>query len=103
MREFIIRASKFAAALLVCTVASTLIWEQFVAGTIYRCTDPGFLEFLSPGDWAHIHSGDTLRTGWSMTRLWWLWYSFVISSVVVSLMFAMLPRRFQSSDEHNAA
>lgn len=106
MREFIIRASKFAAALLVCTIAATFIWERFVAGTIYRCTDPGFLELLTPGDWAHGQYGDTLRTGWSMTGLWSLWYSFVIVSVIVSLAFALLPRRFQSSHErvtHNAA
>ena len=100
MREFIIRASKFVAALLLCTIASTLVWERFVAGTLYDCTDPGFLEFLSPGDWAHIRYGDTLRTGWSMTSLWWLWYSFVIVSAVISLAVALLPRRFQSSYEH---
>lgn len=97
MGEFIIRASKFVAALLVCTIASTFIWERFVAGTLYHCTDPGFLEFLSPGDWAHGRHGDTLRAGWSTTGLWWLWCSFLIVSVIVGLAFALLPRRFRSS------
>src|SRR5262245_4783882 len=100
MCEFIIRASKFGAALLVCTIASTIIWERFVAGTIYRCTDPGFLEFLTPGDWAHSQHGDTLSTGWSMTSLWWLWYSFVVASFIVSFTFAVLPWRFCRSHEH---
>jgi hypothetical protein len=106
MHEFIIRASKFVAVLLLCAIASTLIWERFVAGTIYHCTDPGFLEFLSPGDWAHIRYGDTLRAGWSMTGLWWLWYSFVIGSVIVSLTLAVLPWRFRRLHvhvTHNAA
>ena len=101
MREFIIRASKFVAAMIICTIGSTLIWEQFVAGSIYHCTDPGFLEFISPGHWGHAPQyGDTIRAGWSMTGLWWLWYSFVIASVVVSLTFAVLPWRFRSSHEH---
>src|SRR6266540_4583350 len=100
MREFIIRATKFLAMLTVCTVASTLLWERFIAGTIYHCTDPGFLEFLSPGDWAHIRYGDALRAGWSMTGLWGLSYSFVIGSVIVSLIFAVLPWRFRSSHDY---
>ena len=99
MREFIIRVSKFAAALILCMIASTFIWEWFVAGTIYRCTDPGFLEFLSPGDWVHIRYGDTLRVGWSMRGLWCLWYSFIIAGVVVGIAFALLPRRFRSSQD----
>ena len=107
MREFIIRVSKFLAALAVCAVASTLLWEQFVVGTIYHCTDPGFLDFLSPGHWGHAPQyGDTIRAGWSMTGLWWLWYSFVIGSVIVSLAFAALPWRFRRSHDyvtHNAA
>src|SRR3954466_14307482 len=100
MRHFIIRVSKFVAALLVCTIASTFIWECFVAGTLYHCSDPGFLEFLSPGDWAHIQYGDTLRARWSMTGLWCLWYSFVIASVIVSFTLAVLPRRFRFLHEH---
>jgi len=98
MSGFISRASKFVAAIIVCTIASTLIWEQFVAGTIYHCTDPGYLDFLSPGHWGHAPQyGDTIRAGWSTTGLWWLWYSFIIVSVVVSITFAVLPRRFRSS------
>ena len=100
MREFAIKAGKFVAAAFACTIASTVVWECFVAGTIYRCTDQGVLEFLFPGEWAHIHYGDTLRAGWSMTGLWCLWYSFVIVSAVVSFTFAMLPRRSQSSHGH---
>jgi hypothetical protein len=101
MRDFFIRASKFAAALLVCTIASIFIWERFIAGTVYHCTDPGFLGFLSPGHWGHApRYGDTMRAGWSTTGLWCLWYSFVVTSVVVSIAFAALPRRYRSSHEH---
>jgi hypothetical protein len=97
MRNFALIVRKFVAALVICAIASTLIWELFVAGTIYRCNDPGFLQFLSPGDWAHTRFGDTFCAGWSTTGLWWLWFSLVIVSVVVSLAFALLPRAFRSS------
>jgi hypothetical protein len=101
MSKFVITIGKFVAVLNVCAVACVFIWERFVAGTIYHCTDPGFLDFLSPGHWGHApQHGDTIRAGWSMTGLWWLWYSFVIASAIVSLAFAMLPWRFGLSREH---
>ena len=100
MSKFIIRVGKFLAVLNVCAVASVLVWERFVAGTLYHCSDPGFLEFLSPGDGAHVQFGDTLRAGWSMTGLSCLWYSFVIGSVIVSFTLAVLPWRFRFLHEH---
>jgi hypothetical protein len=95
MRRVVLRAVKFVVALLACSVLCTFFWETVVAGTVYHCTDPGFLEFLTPGDWAHGevagkagHYGDTLARGWSMTGLWVLWYSLVVGSVALSAWFA---------------
>lgn len=79
---------RFAGAFLVCTVVSTNVWDCFVAGSIYHCTDSLFIEFLTPGEWAHLHEGDTLRTGWSITGLWWLWAAFVFLSLIISLVRA---------------
>src|SRR6476620_4884904 len=82
-------AAKFAIVLLAMTVACTIAWEVLINGTLYNCTDPGFLDFLSPGDWVHFNHGvvyvphivtgrsmsdpDTIKEGWSVTRLWFLW------------------------------
>jgi hypothetical protein len=71
MRNFIVRVVKFLGTLSVCAVASVLFWDEFVAGTIYHCTDPGCFDFLTPGNWGHGPLyGDTMRAGWSMTGLW---------------------------------
>jgi hypothetical protein len=98
------RAAKFVIVLLAMTVACTIAWEMFVNGTLYNCTDPGFLDFLSPGDWVHFDHGvvyvphivngrsmsdpDTIKEGWSVTGLWVLWYSFVAISLFVSVLLA---------------
>ena len=34
---------------------------------------------------------DTIKEGWSVTSLWYLWYSFVIISLVVSTLLALVP------------
>jgi hypothetical protein len=105
MRHFIIRAGIFAVMFTVCVAISVVVWECMVAGRIYHCTDPGFLDFLRPGHWGHAPKyGDTIRAGWSMTGIWCLWYSFVIGSALVSLALAVLP--FRCSHDfvtHNAA
>ena len=53
MARFAIRAAKFVAVLLCCTIAFTFLWEQLVADTLYNCTDLGWLDYLFPGDWVH--------------------------------------------------
>jgi hypothetical protein len=44
---------KFLLTLAVMTLLCTLAWQQFVTDTLYHCTDPGWLDFLSPGQWIH--------------------------------------------------
>src|SRR5438552_19086959 len=85
---------------LVCTVA----WDSFVNGKVYYCTDGGTLDFWFAGDWVHhpitVHNvvggrpmsePDTIKEGWSLTRLWHLWYSFIAISIVISGCVALVP------------
>ena len=100
-------AAKFVIVMLVMTVVCTFVWQEFVTDKLYNCTDPGWLDFLSPGDWVHVHDGkpvafvpvivgglmsdpDTIKNGWSIARLWHLWYSFVAVSVVISILLARI-------------
>lgn len=100
MREI----SKFIAALFCCTALSTLLWAAFVTDRLYNCTDSGGLGFLSPGHWVHqpvaVHQvvagrsmsePDTIKQGWTVTRLWCLWYSFAAVSVLFSIVLAWTP------------
>lgn len=95
---------KFGLSLLAMTVACTILWEIFVNNHLYNCTDPGFLDYLSPGDWTHhpvtvqhvvspppMNEHDTIRAGWTITGLWCLWGAFLIVSVIISARCAMVP------------
>ena len=100
-------AAKFVIVAFVMTIACTIVWQEFVTDKLYNCTDPAWLDFLSPGNWVHIHDGkpvafvpviiggsmsdpDTIKDGWSIARLWYLWYSFVAVSVVISILLARI-------------
>src|SRR5450432_1147229 len=114
-------AAKFVVVIFVMTIVCTVVWQSFVTDKLYNCTDPAWLDFLSPGDWVHSHDGqpvafvpvivggsmsdpDTIKQGWSVARLWYLWYSFVAVSVVVSILLAWIrwiPKRIYK-DTHAA-
>lgn len=104
MRAFTIRAAKFGAVLLLCTIGCTALWGQFVTDQLYNCTDLGWLDFIFPGDWVHhpvtvagvvagrsMNEPDTIREGWSVAGLWCLWFSFVGLSLVISFLLARFP------------
>jgi hypothetical protein len=89
---------------IVLTVICTMIWEQFIIGNLYHCTDPGWLEYLTPGDWVHrpvavdhivtgrsMSERDTIKCGWTVSGLWGLWYSMVGASFLVSVWFSFVP------------
>ena len=95
---------KFLLTLTVMTILCTVAWQHFVTDTLYHCTDPGWLDFLSPGQWIHdpvpvahvdgyrtMIDPDTIKAGWSMAGLWSLWCSFTGVSVVVSILLARMP------------
>ncbi len=96
--------------LAVMTILCTILW-QFVSDSLYDCTDDGFLGFLRPGDWVHsrgnqpvavvpqvvygrsMNAPDTIKQGWTITGLWFLWSAFVGMSLIISILFAWLPRQ----------
>jgi hypothetical protein len=76
------------------TVLCTVLWQEFVTDHFYHCADSLGFDFLRPGGWVHgvaVPHGDTLRQGWSRTGLWYLWCSFVMIALLISVIFALLP------------
>jgi hypothetical protein len=96
---------KFVIVLFVMTIFCMIGWA-LVADEVYDCTDPGFIDFLSPGDWVHSLPGhpvttaqkivhgrsmiepDTIKQGWSEPGLWCLWFSFVGVSFAISFFLS---------------
>jgi hypothetical protein len=105
MERALSRLVKFAVAMFAMTIVCTVVWQESVTDRLYNCTDPAWLDFLRPGDWVHAHAGhpvvvvpkivgggmedpDTIKEGWSVSKLWFLWYSFVAVSVVLSALLS---------------
>jgi hypothetical protein len=98
----------FVVLLLICTILSELFWDSFFAGRIYNCTDDNLGSFLEPGNWVHSHGGmpvevvpqipphqtmdkpDSIKEGWSIPKLWLLWWSFAAAGIVISASFTFL-------------
>jgi hypothetical protein len=109
MRKTLRCAAKFIIAFFVMTIVCTIAWEGFVDNHLYNCTDGGFFDYLSSGDWVHKWEGhpikvvpnvvldrdmsnpDTIQESWTVTRLWYLWYSFFTTSVVISAVLVFVP------------
>ena len=108
MLRLITTVAVFVASLIGTTIACTIFWEVFVHAKLYDCTDPGFLDYITPGDWVHgdgqhhsivfvdhvVHGRsmsepDTIKRGWSVPGLWCLWVSFVVASLLFSAALAV--------------
>jgi hypothetical protein len=98
---------KFLVAMFLMTIVCTIIWENFVDGKIYDCTDPLF-GYMSPDGWIggdnfpvvvvkHVVSGrsigdpDELKEGWSVGDLWGIWFLLFTTSLEISLSAARWP------------
>jgi hypothetical protein len=119
--RFFIAIAVFIGSLALMTIACTWGWDRFIGGTLYVCTDSVPFDFLNPGDWVHspvivervvaarsMSEPDTIRAGWSITRLWLLWCFLAAGSVIISLLVARLSwsmrrRREQIYARTNAA
>jgi hypothetical protein len=93
------------------TILCEIVWGKFVDGVLYNCTDELF-GYLTPDGFVHeyagmkvrvvdkinpddsMSAGDSIKEGWTVPRLWLLWYSFLGTSLAVSLWLAWLPWRF---------
>lgn len=98
-------------------VVMTIAWGMIFPGRIYLCTDsvmPG-IDFLLPGSWVHepiAYVGmvdpsapmgqDFIRSGWTVTKLWWAWWGMLGVAVIPSLMpitVCLLRRRGAEGDD----
>jgi len=97
------------------TVLSAVIWQFYFPENIYNCTDDNMCGFFRPGDWIHgnyvaVHKvvpslsmsePDTIKKGWSITKLWCAWWLFIVASVAISasLTFLIFRPRKSKSDQ----
>jgi hypothetical protein len=105
------KAATFLVALLGCTVICILVWGDLVAGKLYNCTDSVPFDFLNPGDWVHgnyvtvpiinpsdpMDKPDSIKEGWSIPKLWFLWWAFVFASIAFSASLTYLTFRSRKS------
>jgi hypothetical protein len=102
-------ATKFVVSFFLMTIICTIVWQEVVNERLYDCTDAFGFDYWQPGNWVHNAGGhpvlavhqvvhhrsmsepDTIKAGWSVTDLWYLWYSFVVISLVVSTLLALVP------------
>jgi hypothetical protein len=101
----------FGMVFFVATAACFIVWEKFVDGNLYNCTDPA-LGYLSPDGWVgggkwqvitvkkvvggrSINEPDEIKEGWSVAGLWGAWNALFASSLLVSVLSAaaLAPKR----------
>ncbi len=75
-----------------------------IDGELYGCNDTIGFDILHNGDWIHAdyvavpkiiadHSmsdPDVIKEGWSVPKLWCLWWVFVAVSVIVSTLLSFV-------------
>src|SRR5260370_40449329 len=95
---------KFLVSLVLMTIVCTAGWEV-VNQRLYDCTDAFGFDYWQPGNWVHrdiavVHQvvhhrsmsePDTIKEGWTVSRLWTLWYLFVSISFPASALVAFVP------------
>lgn len=102
-RDYVLRTTTFVVVLGCCVAGSTILWEHFVNGLLYNCTDGTRFDFFFPGDWVHnpvlaeeivtnrtMSEPDLIKSGWTVTRLWLLWCAFAAGSVSIGFAAASL-------------
>lgn len=101
----IIGLVKFLAVFAVISLPCALAWSWFVTDALYRCTDSVPGGYFTPGKWVHdpvvirddvvepggMNQPDSIKSGWSKSRLLALWFAFSIPSAVASGFLASLP------------
>src|ERR1700761_6810183 len=94
----------FVLSLVIAEIAATIVWNTYVDGQLYHCTDEVGLDFIFPGNWVHgdyiyvpdvmvsrtMSDPDTIKIGWSFAKLWGLWFCFAAVAVTISLFVTVL-------------
>jgi hypothetical protein len=96
--------TKFVFSMLVMTIICEFAWGTYVTGKIYCDSDEDF-GYLTPGNWVSNWDGhpiavvhqipavrqygdpDVIIEGWSIAKLWCLWFSFFGISLAISILF----------------
>ena len=90
----------FLAIFTTCLVVSDVVWDAYLPGRIYNCTDFN-TGFLMPGNWVHgnyvivpkinphdsMSQPDSIEQGWNLEKLWLLWVLFIFVSAAISASF----------------
>ncbi len=94
--------AKFVVVMMFMTIVCTVFWDSVVNRDLYDCTDAVGWDYLRPGDWVHDFDGravmtvphvvhgrsmsepDTIKQGWSVEKLWTLWFCFLVTSLAMS-------------------
>jgi hypothetical protein len=120
--KVLISTALFFTAMLIMTILCTVLWDTWLNGKVYGCPDGGTCDYWLLS-WAAIGNGnypavtvdrihissmsdpDQLKTGWSVVRLWVIWFSFFGGSLLVSFLLASLPwsRRLELRTIRSAA
>jgi len=121
-RRIIAGVVKFVFSMLVMTIICEWAWGTYVTGKIY-CDSDGDFGYLTPGCWvsdpiAVVHQipavrqygdPDVIIEGWSISKLWCLWFSFFGISLVISILFAwvqwipLVQRTFNTATDSNCS
>jgi hypothetical protein len=108
MRKILGGTAKFFTAFFMMTIVCMIGWEKFVDEKLYNSTDGNPFDYLAPGMWVgdnnwpiavvpqivpddNMNDADTIKEGWTTTRLLYLWFCFFGSSVAISAILAWLP------------
>lgn len=94
----------FLGAMSLFSVANVYAWKWCVAGRVYHAPHLLGLSvgYLEPGQWVRgdvrvvaaldttqsLKQGDQILQGWSVPRLWMLWWAFFAASVIASAILS---------------
>jgi hypothetical protein len=99
---------------IICLILSAIIWQFYFPEKIYDCTDNNLFGFFRPGSWVHgdyvtvpkidpndsMSKPDSIKEGWSVGKLWFVWWAFIVTSVVISASLPLLlfrPEKLKSA------
>jgi hypothetical protein len=110
MRKILRGTAKFLMVFYVITIVCAVAWDGFVDEKLYDATDVVAPGYLNPGGWVdnwdgnhpitvvpqiipddNMNDPDSIKEGWTIGRLWELWFCFFATSVLISAALAWVP------------